>query len=278
MHDAYEVNVESVHAMRRTISLLPQTIPARLRRLKEQSGLSLRKLAVGMGYADASSIQRYFDEERYSGDALPLSIAKKFAKALAGLGRPAIREAEVLALAGVCVNEGSGTNPRRTTLVVPLTREHRALSYLSKMVANIRVIGAVQAGSWRAALEWAPEDQYETPVRIDPKFSGLTPIALEVRGPSMNEVFPHGTIVICVPYIELGRGPAHGERVVVQRFRGGEVEASIKEYRFASDAIPRLWPLSDHPDFQAPLRLDQLEEGEEIVISHKVVRAEIDQP
>jgi len=36
--------------------------------------------------------------------------------------------------------------------------------------------------------------------------------------------------------------------------------------------------LSDHPDHQAPLRLDRLEEGEEIVISHKVVRAEIDQP
>ena len=256
---------------------MAQTIPARLRKLKVQSGLSLRKLAMEMGYADASSIQRYFDDERYNGDALPLSIAKKFAKALTGLGRPPIREGEVMALAGVSVNESLG-GAKGGTLSIALTRDRRASALLAKAIANIRVIGAVQAGSWRAALEWPQEDQFETPVRIDPKFAGLTVIALEVRGPSMNEVFPHGTIVICVPFIELGRGPMHGERVVVQRFRGGEVEASIKEYRFGSDAVPRLWPLSDHPDHQAPLRLDRLEEGEEIVISHKVVRAEIDQP
>jgi hypothetical protein len=256
------------------------TIPARLRKLKERSGLSLRKLALAMGYADASSIQRYF-EARYGEDALPLSLAKKFAKALAGLGRPPISEAEVLALAGVSVNEGAGT-ARGARYLVPsrdhASRERGAPAFLGKAIAAIRVIGAVQAGSWRAALEWPQEDQYETPVRLDPRFAGLTVIALEVRGPSMNEVFPHGTIVICVPFIELGRGPIHGERVVVQRFRGGEVEASIKEYRLGSDAVQRLWPLSDHPDHQAPLRLDRLEEGEEIVVSHKVVRAEIDQP
>jgi transcriptional regulator with XRE-family HTH domain len=261
------------------LAAMAQTIPARLRKLRTQSGLSLRKLALAMGYADASSIQRYFDEERYAEEALPLAIAKKFAKAMAGLGRPAIREAEVLALAGVTLNESAGAGAKGALIALaPSARERRALAFLGKAVANIRVIGAVQAGSWRTALEWPEEDQYETPVRIDPKFAGLTPIALEVRGPSMNEVFPHGTIVICVAYIELGRGPIHGERVVVQRFRGPEVEASIKEYRHEKDGIPRLWPLSDHPDHQAPLRLDQLEEGEEIVISHKVVRAEIDQP
>ena len=256
---------------------MADSIPTRLRKLREQSGLSLRKLAQAMGYADASSIQRYFDTERYSEDALPLSIAKKFAKALSGLGKPAIRDADVLILAGVTLAQGSGKTP---SLALPV--HGKALRPLatagSKTVANIRVIGAVQAGSWRTALEWAEDDQYETPVRIDPKFAGLTPIALEVRGPSMNEVFPHGTIVICVAYIELGRGPVHGERVVVQRFRGANVEASIKEYRRDDDGIARLWPLSDHPDHQAPLRLDQSEEGEEVVISHKVVRAEIDQP
>ena len=194
---------------------------------------------------------------------------------MAGTGRPPVREADVLALAGVTLNVSPGTK----TPTLALTAAGRSLRPLpGKSVIYIRVIGAVQAGSWRPALEWPEEDQYDTPVRVDPKFAGLTPIALEVRGPSMNEVFPHGTIVICVAYIELGRGPIHGERVVVQRFRGGEVEASIKEYRHEKDGIPRLWPLSDHPDFQAPLRLDQVEEGEEILISHKVVRAEIDQP
>src|SRR5882757_1655482 len=95
-------------AMTARSAMAGQTIPARLSKLRKQSGLSLRKLALAMGYADASSIQRYFDDERYSEEALPLSIAKKFAKALAGLGRPAIREGEVLALAGVTLAESAG--------------------------------------------------------------------------------------------------------------------------------------------------------------------------
>ena len=137
-------------------------------------------------------------------------------------------------------------------------------------------------------MEWSEaEDQGDTPTRIDPKFHGLTPVAFEVRGAGMNAVFLHGTTVICVAYAELGRGPLQGERVVAQRLRGGESEVLILEYRCGADGGAWLWPLSDDPDFQTPLRLDgrgardtfrEGDEGETIVVSHKVMRAEIDQP
>lgn len=112
-------------------------------------------------------------------------------------------------------------------------------------------------------------------MRINPKYRGLEPIALEVRGPSMNRVYPHSTIVICVAYIDLGREPVHGERVVVQRRRGDVVEASVKEYRRDGDGTPRLWPLSTHPEHQAPIRAA---DGDEVLITHKVISAQIDEP
>ncbi len=127
-------------------------------------------------------------------------------------------------------------------------------------------------------MEWPEYDQHKARARIDPKFQGLTAIALEVRGPSMNRIFPPGIVVICAAYGELGRGPIDGERVVVQRRRGEDGEISIREYRVDKDGIAWLWPVSDHADFQSPLRLDQGDEDEETLISHKVMRAEIDQP
>lgn len=144
-------------------------------------------------------------------------------------------------------------------------------------VSKVTVRGAVQAGVWSAAAEWPEDERYETLVRINPKYRGLEPIALEVRGPSMNRVYPHNTIVICIAYIDLGREPVHGERVVVQRRRGDVVEASVKEYRRDGDGTPRLWPLSTHPDHQAPIRAADGDD-DDVRITHKVISAQIDEP
>lgn len=72
------------------------TIGARLRALQERSGLSLAKLAKGAGYAGASSIQRYFDDD-YAPTALPLEIARKLADGFNG--SPIARD-ELFSLAG----------------------------------------------------------------------------------------------------------------------------------------------------------------------------------
>lgn len=225
------------------------------------------------------------DRVRERREALGLS-QQDIAKALK-IKQPSVHEIEVspaertkyiLDLARVLkvnpewLETGKGEMILRRSDAKVVTSSSSKVPWLKDLV-NIRVIGAVQAGVFGRAFEWPEDDQYETPVKINPKFNGLTHIGLEVRGPSMNRVFPHGTIVVCVSYVELGREPAHGERVVVQRIRGEEVEASVKEYRRDGDGAPRLWPLSSHPDFQNPIRADQADKGEEIVISHRVVQA-----
>jgi transcriptional regulator with XRE-family HTH domain len=141
----------------------------------------------------------------------------------------------------------------------------------SKAVSKLKVVGAVQAGVWREAIEWPQDDQYELPVPIPAPYQKLPVSALEVYGASMDQIYKHGTVLLVVKYIDLGRDPGDAERVVVQRIKGGQIEATVKELRRASDGTPWLWPRSNHPDFQTPLRIDRPAEDEEIVISHKVI-------
>lgn len=71
---------------------------AELLALKERSGMSLRQIAAAAGYRGASSIQRYFSDE-YNGQYLPPDVAARIAKAMAGKGKPPIREEEITDLA-----------------------------------------------------------------------------------------------------------------------------------------------------------------------------------
>lgn len=77
---------------------------ATLLALKERSGLSLRKIALGAGYAGASSIQAYFNED-YE-ERLPPQVAEKLVKALVGKGIPPITAAEINGLAAYSTGAG----------------------------------------------------------------------------------------------------------------------------------------------------------------------------
>lgn len=115
----------------------------------------------------------------------------------------------------------------------------------------------VQAGNWREAVEWEPDDWYAVTALNDARFGPFEWFGLEVRGPSMNRLYPEGTILICVCYADLGRGPEAGEKVIcLQRSRKtGAFEATVKEYQIDAEGRHVLWPRSDHPDFQQPIIL-----------------------
>jgi len=120
-------------------------------------------------------------------------------------------------------------------------------------ISSLPVVGAVQAGHWVEAVTWDQDDWYEISIPPDRRYPDQRRYGLEVRGPSMNELYPEGSVVICVPLVQLGREPRHGERVVIERRRcDGCVEATVKEYRVTDDGI-WLWPRSTHPSFQQPL-------------------------
>ena len=123
-------------------------------------------------------------------------------------------------------------------------------------LGEVSVKGEVQAGIWREALEWNPAEWFSIMVPMDDRFAGVERFGLVVRGPSMNEVYPDGTIAIVVRFDDIGRLPVSGERVVALRYSDeGTFEATIKEYKKDATGRHILWPRSSDPDFQSPIVL-----------------------
>lgn len=130
-------------------------------------------------------------------------------------------------------------------------------------VQDVSVIGRVQAGEWIEVWEYPPEDQFEILVTPSKKYRGLKRFGLEVVGPSMNLVYPEGTIIICVSLDDLGRFPNDKERVVVERRRSdGRLEVTCKEWlRDPKTGEVWLWPRSDDPAYAQPFQLPSPEDG-----------------
>jgi repressor LexA len=122
-------------------------------------------------------------------------------------------------------------------------------------LTRIPVIGAVEAGQWREALEYVmDEDQTFVEAPPDPRYPHSRRFALQVRGPSMNLVYPEDSHVIVLPTMDLGDGwrPKNGQRVVVQRTNDtGGVETTVKEFMIREDGEAFLVPRSSDPSFVA---------------------------
>ena len=120
----------------------------------------------------------------------------------------------------------------------------------------IQVVGAVQAGRFTDALEWPLADRYSIAVPVPEGLRHLQPYGVEVRGDSMNELYPQGTVAVVVKLIKLGRDPMDGERVVcIRRGDGEDFEATIKELRRRADGSWWLYPRTTNPELMQPWRL-----------------------
>ncbi len=192
--------------------------PNRLRELREQRGKSQQQVAEAIGTTQ-NQISRLESGER----ELTIGWMNKLGAALS------IDPAEILQA------------PKR----------RRAEGF-----ASIPVIGHVQAGEWREAMQWDRDDWYSIEVPHDPRYPRIERFALEIRGDSMNLLYPDRSTIIVSRYIDLERNPAHKDRVVViRRNRDGAVEATVKELIVEADGTLWLWPRSVSPQHQQPIPL-----------------------
>lgn len=124
---------------------------------------------------------------------------------------------------------------------------------------TLYVKGVAQAGQWAEVWQDPPSEWKTFPGRSDVTVPLRDRFGIRVKGDSMNDVYPDGTIVECVAFLG-GAEIENGRRVVVQRRRNGtELEVTIKEYYRDKDGIEWLLPRSSNPAFQAPIRADQQE-------------------
>lgn len=114
---------------------------------------------------------------------------------------------------------------------------------------RIRVVGQLAAGDWREAIEFPSDEQYDVPAPAIRQLHDADLLAYEIVGPSMNLVYPEGSIVYAAPTTQ----PISGERVVIQRVgTDGMYESTCKEYVMV-DGKPWLYPRSSDPQHQAPI-------------------------
>lgn len=127
---------------------------------------------------------------------------------------------------------------------------------LSGVPGIVEVVGMVQAGIWRDALEWDAGARYSVSMPPNVPYKTAPKFGLEVRGASMDRHYPEGSVVFCVPAKHMGRPLRNGDHVVTQRTaRDGSVEATIKEIRIDPQGKVWLWPRSHDPEYQTPARL-----------------------
>lgn len=129
---------------------------------------------------------------------------------------------------------------------------------------RIPVRGTVQAGAWsEVGVEEAPVEWTYFEVK---EYQRAELFALDVRGASMNLVFPDGCRVICA--LPQEAGVRDGDYVAVRRTRGGLCETTLKQLVVGKDGDILLHPRSTDPNHQAPLRLERspdAQDGPEVI-------------
>jgi hypothetical protein len=97
------------------------------------------------------------------------------------------------------------------------------------------------------------------PAPIEAEYSSNFVVGLEIRDDSADSIYPVGTIVTCVAFAELGRGPRAGERVIVHRHKDGAIEVTVIEYYVDQDHNAWLLSRTSRPDLQESIALGQHE-------------------
>jgi phage repressor protein C with HTH and peptisase S24 domain len=203
----------------------------RLQQLRLRAGYSLEALARLLGYARASSIQRYESETYYSSEFLPLPLVRKLAEVLPGCGKPPIGLNEVWSLAGVKADAaGQLTALQPQQLAEPSRSEPAA--QITPVSGVIPYYGPSLVGEGDILeLSAEPDDLRLCP----PALLGVRDAyLLYVSGESMLPRYAPGTVLHVHPHLQ----PKAGRGVVVRLTRG---RALISEYvrRQAGQAVLR---------------------------------------
>lgn len=121
---------------------------------------------------------------------------------------------------------------------------------------RVPVKGVLQAGIWIESFEWPSVDQYDVWVSGRPDLAREVLYAAEVRGTSMNRIYPNGTIVVLRRGIDGPTDLITGKRYHVERqMPNGLVENTLKTVKRGGDGRIWLVPESDDPEFQAPIEV-----------------------
>lgn len=173
------------------------------------------------------------------------------ASVAAGLGNSYIRDLERKKGSPNLAKLGALAKHLGVTIETLLNGTDIDLSQMPSL-SSLPVLGVIAAGHF---MDITLEDQDGGArfinVASDDRFGHAKQYALEIRGDSMNLMYPDGSFVTCVDYIGSGLSLKDGMKVHVERYMGdGQfVENTLKEYR-KEDGRIGLYPRSSNPMHQ----------------------------
>lgn len=136
---------------------------------------------------------------------------------------------------------------------------------------QVWVRGTLQAGEWTESFEWDDGARYEIGIPDKPEYRAAALYGAEIRGESMNQVYPPGSIVLLERRVYGPHDLEVGARYHVEIQRAdGKVENTLKKVRVRPDGTIWLIPESDDPAFQSPIQIDHAP-GEHVSIVGRVV-------
>lgn len=139
-------------------------------------------------------------------------------------------------------------------------------------ISMLPVLGKIQAGLWLDTSVFDPDaEQRSVAAMRDPRYPHARHYCLEVAGDSVDQVYPEGTIVVCIDFAESGLALKTGQMAHVERRRAGGqmIEITLKEVRLDKGHII-LVPRSSNPAYK-PLKLNESEEESDEVIVRGIV-------
>ena len=191
-----------------------------------------------------------------------IMIGENIKKAIKNKGLNQVQASDVLGVSVACLNQWINNKRRPSPHDIKKICSSFNVSpnfLFESETDTIPVIGYVQAGLWQTAQQWEVSDFKPIYMPIDDRFSGKRVFALEVRGNSMNLLYPAGSCVVCVSvedYADVVGQVESGKKVVVERQNplDNTYEATVKEY-VKNEFGTFLMPHSTDPTF-TPIRTD----------------------
>lgn len=117
---------------------------------------------------------------------------------------------------------------------------------------TVRVQQHVQAGYYAESNLWPDDEGYDVVVPADEELQPFKLYGTEVRGPSMNRLYPEGTVLVYTSAFETLDKPVVGKRYIVERERlDGLREATVKTLQTDDEGNYWLVPESADPRFTA---------------------------
>lgn len=145
---------------------------------------------------------------------------------------------------------------------------------IASKVEGIPVRGKVSAATWYTVDEFNDLTLDDDSERV-PSVSGYPvewQFGMIVDGNCLNKIAQDGDRLVCLDLISSQTDIQDGDLVIVERTRfNGQMRQRTAKRVKRTKAGFELWPESTDPAHQEPIRLDDLAEGEDVVVMAKVL-------